>query len=52
MMELGLEVEQVTSRSVDHVQCFNEAAGRLQESGNWQHLVLISICTTCYRVMV
>ncbi|KAI7728082.1 hypothetical protein M8C21_030631 [Ambrosia artemisiifolia] len=29
---LRLALSQVTSRSVDHVECFNEAAGRLQES--------------------
>ncbi|XP_022000277.1 uncharacterized protein LOC110897856 isoform X2 [Helianthus annuus] len=29
---LRLALSEVTSRSVDHVQCFNEAAGRLQES--------------------
>ncbi|GKA10030.1 hypothetical protein Tco_0689463 [Tanacetum coccineum] len=30
---LRTSLSQVTSRSVDHVQCFSDAAGRLQESG-------------------
>nr|XP_043612634.1 uncharacterized protein LOC122584649 isoform X2 [Erigeron canadensis] len=29
---LRLALSEVTSRSVDHVQCFSDAAGRLQES--------------------
>ncbi|KAI3822223.1 hypothetical protein L1987_09809 [Smallanthus sonchifolius] len=29
---LRVDLSKVTSRSVDHVQCFNDAAGRLQES--------------------
>ncbi|PWA57975.1 hypothetical protein CTI12_AA404010 [Artemisia annua] len=29
---LRTSLSQVTSRSVDHVQCFSDAAGRLQES--------------------
>ncbi|XP_071708039.1 uncharacterized protein [Rutidosis leptorrhynchoides] len=29
---LRLSLSQATSRSVDHVQCFSDAAGRLQES--------------------
>ncbi|TQD85808.1 hypothetical protein C1H46_028624 [Malus baccata] len=41
---LRLALSEVTSNSADHMHCFGEAAGRLQESGILLNALIISFC--------